>query len=190
MIDNFLDLISNDNNLIIETDRLVLEPIVESHAEKMLPMFLDESLYNFIPQNPPTLDQLQKRYRAWSKRTSPDGSEIWLNWAARTFADCNYVGHFQAGYNEKDGFSVAYTIAKAFQKKAYATEGLGSVINFLRTRMQAPSIKAWVDTRNEPSIRLVKRLGFQQTELIKCADEFKGAVSDEFVFELSQKESK
>lgn len=181
---SILSLIKDDNNLLIETENLVLEPTVEKHAPFLLPLLQDESLYRFIPQNPPSFESLQKLYKAWSARTSPDGKEIWLNWMVRHRATGDYMGHFQAGFDEKNGFVIAYTLGTAYQRKGYATEGLRGVIEFLHTKMKARSIKAWVDTRNEPSIRLVKRLGFEQSQFIKNADEFKGSVSDEFVFEL------
>lgn len=183
----FLKLISDDSNLKIKTDHLMLEPIIEDHAEVMWPLLQDSSLYMYIPQNPPTMNELKKRYQMWSQRKSPDESEIWLNWVARNRLTCELIGQFQAGFDEKNGFSVAYTIAKPYQRQAYATEGLSAIIGFLRLKMQAQNIKAWVDTRNEASIRLMQRLGFEQTQLIKNADEFKGTASDEFVFELKTK---
>jgi len=179
-----LSLIGNDCNLLIETESLILEPTVEKHASLLFPLLQDESLYRYIPHDPPSLESLQKRYKAWSARKSPDGQEIWLNWMARHGATGDYIGHFQSGFDEKNGFTVAYTLGKPYQKQGYATEGLRGVINFLHAKMNARNIKAWIDTRNEPSIRLVKRLGFEQVQFIKNADEFKGSVSDEFVFEL------
>lgn len=45
--------------------------------------------------------------------------------------------------------------------------------------------EAFIDTRNQPSIRLVTRLGFRQVRTIENADHFKGSSSDEVVFEKS-----
>lgn len=185
MMTNFLDLVSDDRNLVIETARLTLEPVVEDHAPKMLPLLLDEALYIYVPQDPPNLDELRRRYKLWGTRKSPDGSEIWLNWMARERATGECIGHFQAGYDHKNGFSVAYTVGRTFQRRGYATESLGGVVNFLRSKMNAQSVKAWVDTRNLASIRLLRGLGFVQVQVIEDADEFKGTKSDEFVFELT-----
>jgi [ribosomal protein S5]-alanine N-acetyltransferase len=44
--------------------------------------------------------------------------------------------------------------------------------------------KAWTDTRNLASHKLLERLGFTKIEEIKNADEFKGSVSHEFVYAL------
>ena len=178
-------MIKNDGDLLIETERLILEPTTEAHAPLLWPLLQDESLYHFIPQNPPSIEDLKKVYRAWSARKSPDGKEIWLNWVVRLRSSGQYIGQFQSGFDEKNGFSIAYTIGKSYQKQGYATEGMAGVIEFLFLKMNAKSIKSWVDTRNEPSIRLMKRLGFQSIQTINNADTFKGSPSNEVVFELT-----
>ena len=43
---------------------------------------------------------------------------------------------------------------------------------------------ALVDTRNAKSIALLERLGFVRTRVIKDADFFKGASSDEYEYQL------
>src|ERR1700686_445875 len=116
---DYLELVKDDQNLLIATERLVLEPILESHAPLLLPVLQDETLYGFIPQDPPSLENLQHRYKIWRARRSPDGREIWLNWAGRQRAG-DYIGHFQAGFDEKNGFAVAYTLGSNYQRQGYA----------------------------------------------------------------------
>jgi len=43
-------------------------------------------------------------------------------------------------------------------------------------------VRALLDTRNDASSRLLERLGFQRVQLIKNADDFKGAPSDEYEY--------
>jgi ribosomal-protein-alanine N-acetyltransferase len=182
--ESFKSLISKDSNLVIETDRLVLEPITIEHADKMFLLLQDELLYKFIPSDPPVMEALKNRYQRWQARQSPDGKEVWLNWAAKGRNTPHYIGHFQSGWDEKNGFSIAYIVGVEFQKQGYAREAVASVISFLKTKMNAGKIKSWVDTRNQASICLMKRLGFEKVEVIKSADEFKGSKSDEYIFEL------
>lgn len=44
-----------DEKLRIETDRLVLEPILPAHAKEMVVLLRAPDLYNFVPQDPPEL---------------------------------------------------------------------------------------------------------------------------------------
>jgi len=47
------------------------------------------------------------------------------------------------------------------------------------------SARAYVDTRNKASIRLLERLGFERVDATKDADFFKGESSDEYVYHRS-----
>ena len=156
LIESFLSSPVDDLSLVLETDRLVLEPITTDHVEKMLTILCDEALYQYIPQNPPNSESLKKTYGFWQNRKSPDSKEIWLNWAAKLNTTNEYIGHFQAGWDSKNGFSVAYTVGVQFQKQGFAKEAVSSVLDFLTLHFSAETIRAWIDTRNLASINLMK----------------------------------
>lgn len=84
LVQDFLSSSFDDFNLVVEAERLILEPITIDHAERMLNVLNDESLYTFVPQNPHSLETLNKTYGFWEKRKSPDKQELWLNWAAKS----------------------------------------------------------------------------------------------------------
>ncbi len=68
-----------------------------AHAEALYPLLQDERLYTYIPQEPPlSVEALAARYQRLATRRSPDGRQVWLNWAARLHARQEYVGMFQA----------------------------------------------------------------------------------------------
>jgi ribosomal-protein-alanine N-acetyltransferase len=120
----------------------------------------------------------------WGKRISPDGNEIWLNWAARLTETGALIGHFQAGIKEGTESNLGYTVGKHHQKKGYASEALQTILLFLKMEMGLESIKAWIDTRNTASIKLVEKIGMTKIGTIKKADHFKGSDSDEFVYQF------
>src|SRR5579859_1411148 len=81
----------------LETERLVLEPIGPQHARTLFRFVSDVRLFTYVDQDPPTSERaLEMRYRGWSTGLSPDGSEQWLNWAARLRGMEDYVRWFQA----------------------------------------------------------------------------------------------
>lgn len=167
---------------IIDTPRLSLEPIDERHAQELCELFADPELHTFVPFEPPTFEQQMERCARWAKRRSPDGTEIWLNWAGRHKDTSKIVAHFQAGVKPNGIASIGYLVARTVQGQGLATEGLETMITFLSSAHAVREIKAWSDTRNEASHRLAKKLGMTQVEFIKDADFFKGTTSDEFVF--------
>lgn len=176
-----LSLLDSDR-LALATQRMSLEPVTEGHAEVLWELFQDPALHTYVPFEPLTLEKQRERCARWAKRQSPDGKEIWLNWVGREKKTAKVAAHFQAGITDAGIASIGYLVAKRFQKQGFAFEGLEAVFALLWKDFAVREIKAWSDTRNEASHRLAKKLGMVQVELIKDADFFKGATSDEFVF--------
>ncbi|MCX6124735.1 MAG: GNAT family N-acetyltransferase [Proteobacteria bacterium] len=168
----------------ISTARLILEPITENHANEMWQLFSDPELHRFVPYEPLTLEKQRERCARWAKRRSPDGGELWLNWVGCHKETKEVMAHFQVGIKTSEDkiASIGYLVAKAFQGKGYALEGLETIFSYLRNELGIQEIKAWSDTRNIASHRLAQKLGMVQLEMIKDADFFKGSTSDEFVF--------
>ena len=171
----------------LETRRLRLEPLVPSHASDTYEGLLDEAIYRFIPRDPPMSRQaLKERYRSLQSRRSPDGSEVWLNWALRANETDEYVGTLQATVRADLTAEIAYVVFPAFWRQGYAREGCGRMLDFLFESYQVTAVSALIDTRNTPSIRLVESLGFARVDTIKGADFFKRAVSDEYRYEYTR----
>jgi RimJ/RimL family protein N-acetyltransferase len=166
----------------LETTRLILEPIDEEHAQAMWELFGDPKLHDFVPYEPLTLEKQRERCGRWANRRSPDGSELWLNWAGRDRASGKVVAHFQFGVKSDGLASVGYLVSREFQGKGIATEGLQSVFSYISEKLGVREVKAWTDTRNKASHQLAKKLGMSQVEFLKDADVYTGATSDEYVF--------
>ena len=166
---------------LLETERLVLEPVVEGHAEELCELFRDPDLHRYVPYEEMSLGQHRARCAFWAERWSPDGSELWLNWVGRESETRRVITHFQVTV-KGDVTSIAYLVAADFQKKGFAREGMRVVIDYLRDCLAVREVKAWIDARNLASQRLAKSLGMVQVDFIKNADFFKGETSDEFVF--------
>lgn len=168
-----------------QTERLLLDPLLPSHATALYPQLQDERLYRFIPQDPPvSLDALENRYRALSSRRSPDGHEAWLNWAMRLRGTDVYVGTLQASVFSDRTASIAYLVFVPYQGQGFASEGLRRLVEHL-TASGIQRVAAEIDTRNMASIAVVERVGFERVEMHPQADFFKGAWSDEYRYELT-----
>ncbi|WP_304360839.1 GNAT family N-acetyltransferase [Collimonas fungivorans] len=169
------------------TRRLILEPLVEAHAAALYPHFCDPALYPFIPQEAPaSLAHLSERYRRLESRCSPDGSEIWLNWAVRLSGSNEYVAYLQAGIEADGQAMLAYFVFSAHQRRGYATEMCLLLRDHLIDVFAARSVYALIDTRNQASIALVERLGFKREALLPNADYFKNDNSDEYRYRYAK----
>ena len=181
---------SEANNLetTLETERLLLEPLRERHAEYLFPLLAEPQIYTFIPQDPPrSLAELQTRYKQLETRHSPEGDEVWLNWAIYLKTEKQYAGNVEATVGRDNIGYLAYELSPRFWGVGYATEACRQVINTLFTQYRVTEIIAEVDTRNVASSKLLERLAFERVRLKAQADFFKGAYSDEYVYRLRQR---
>ena len=179
----------------LETERLLLEPLLPEHATLLLEGLADERLYRFIPTDAPeTAEALERRYRKLSSRRSPDGSEVWLNFAMRlregttpedaAVRQATYVGTLEATVFPNRSAYIAYTVFVPFWRQGYAREGCARMLRHLLENYRVLVVVAEMDTRNAGSVSLVEALSFERVGTTLGADHFKGTVSDEHRYEL------
>lgn len=85
---------------------------------------------------------------------------------------------------------IGITISPLEQKKGYATEVLKGIVNFLFSSAEVLRIVEIVDTENEASIALLKKVGFKLEGHFKENIFFKGAWGSEYQYALLKKEWK
>jgi ribosomal-protein-alanine N-acetyltransferase len=167
----------------LHTPNLVLEPLKPAHADEIFPHLGDPALYTYVPQEPPPdIDRVRARYTRLEHGRSADGRDLWLNWVIKTQGEI--AGTVQATAMPDGTALIAYERFTSFAHKGIATEAVAAMLAHLRDKLETKRVRALVDTRNAPSIRLLQRLGFERMRTIKDADHFKGATSDEYEYEL------
>ena len=173
-----------------QTSRLQIEALRLDHATSVFPAQLDPSIYQFIPAEPLSLQELIRQYTFLEGAKSPDGAEHWLNWIAFLKDSHTVVGTFQATIPAEGTTSIAYTIFPPFWRQGYATEIGQCLITHIFNTYTPITISAEIDTRNMASIQLVERWGFSRTKTTRHADFFKGSSSDEYTYSMTLSEWK
>jgi RimJ/RimL family protein N-acetyltransferase len=144
-------------------ERIRLEPLTAAHAAELYTALRDPDIYTFIPDQPPaSLAALTERYRRLESRCSPDGSQQWLNWVVRRSEDRQCVGYIQATIHRASTADFAFVLAPSVWGLGLAREAASAVLPVLSSDYGATSIFATVDRRNQRSIGLLTRLGFQR----------------------------
>lgn len=170
---------------VLSSRRLILQPILPLHALALFADIQAPELYRFIPDNPPeTKEVLEDKYTRWVRRRSVDGTEIWLNYAVYCPRYSNYIGTVQATLHDFGKTYIAYEVFPRYWRQGFAQEACMALITHLFTGYKVSTVSALVDTRNKPSWKLLESLNFQRIGIIENADEFKGAVSNEYIYEL------
>ena len=118
-----------------QTKRLLAEPLTPDHAMAMHGVISDPSMHEFMGGTPLGLGELTKRYQVLARRRSPDGTEIWCNWALREMSSGELVGTVQAtlpaGGPGLDVAKVAWEVGPDFQGRGLASEAAAALVERL-----------------------------------------------------------
>ncbi|PGM53293.1 GNAT family protein [Bacillus sp. AFS053548] len=80
---------------------------------------------------------------------------------------------------------VGFTLEPLYQNKGYAFEALHRIVDYLFNELNKEKINAIADEQNSSSIKLLRKLGFQQIKIIENSY-FKNQYVTEIMFELSK----
>ncbi len=132
------------------------------HAEVLFAGLQNERLYDWIEDRPPdNLAGLRQRYERLAMHQSPDGREIWLNWAIRLASSGDYAGYVQATVSGSEAL-VAYVVFASTWGLGIGREAVSAMIDELSSEYGVCDLVATVDRRNLRSVKLLVALGFRQ----------------------------
>lgn len=175
--------------LRFDSRRLRAEPVEFRHAAEMVRVLRDPSIFEFLAGEPPTLEELERRYAFLAGGKSPDGKQQWLTWILREKgAPGEAVGFTQASIEEPLQFHVAYVIGRDHQRRGLAAEATRAMLAAVFERYDVERAIIEVDTRNAPSIALARSLGFRLVESRPTDAHPAEAGITDHVFELTRAE--
>jgi [ribosomal protein S5]-alanine N-acetyltransferase len=171
--------------MLLDTERLILEPLEVAHAEKLYAGLSDATLYKFIPNDPLSLAELIEKYHRILRGPRDNNIELWRNWAVRLQDSGDYIGMIETSIFPSDYAYLAYFMFASHHRQGYAHEACEAALKHVRETYGIKRVVAEMDVRNTASWRLVESLGFIRTGIKLNADFFKGESSDEYLYELT-----
>lgn len=168
-----------------ETERLVIEPLQISHADRLVEGLSDPELYHYMPLSEPgSLAEVSDRFQRLLAGSGTKEVE-WLNWAIRLKGSDVYIGTLQATvYMNSSTANIAYFIFRQYWNNGYGRESCAWLCSYLCDEKQCNKVVAEVDTLNVRSIALLEAIGFKKMTFTMAADHFKGRDSNEWLLEL------
>ena len=172
---------------VLRSPWLTLEPLHPDHAGALFAGLSDPALYRFLSERPPaSLAELSRRLAEPEPERSVDGADLWCGWMVR-HDDGTCVGTVQATIEqaaEQAGGELAtglvgIMVFPPFWRRGIATEALSCLLDCLFERYDCDLAAALVDTRNDASLALFARLGFETARVILDADFFDDRISHE-----------
>jgi RimJ/RimL family protein N-acetyltransferase len=151
---------SRHSTPLLRTNRLTLTLLAVADASVMVAVLADPELYAFTDGEPPSLDQLQARYRA-QIAGSPDPAQRWHNWIIRIAETSEAVGFVQATVTQDDA-DIAWVVGVAWQRQGFAREAAEAMCDWLRAT-GVRSIRAHVHPDHHVSGRVAAACGLRAT---------------------------
>jgi RimJ/RimL family protein N-acetyltransferase len=147
----------------LRTDRLDLEPLTVGHAEEMVEVLADPSLYTVTGGDPPSVAELRERYRRQVAGPTEGGRDrqVWHNWVLRRRDTGAAVGYLQATVTGPDA-EVAWVLGAAHQGQGFAIEGAQAMVESFAAA-GVPVLSAYVAAGHAPSEAVAARLGLRPT---------------------------
>lgn len=143
---------------IIETERLILRPVMLEDAEASYSWNSDERVAKFMSY---TCCTDISRTIDWIKSTYTDEKE-W-NWAFVLKSENKVIGTGSIGPNEemKGYWGIGYNIHYDYWNNGYTTEAMKAILNFARKELGANKICADHAVDNPASGRVMEKCGLK-----------------------------
>jgi RimJ/RimL family protein N-acetyltransferase len=139
---------------------VTLEPQLAAHSAELYAVIKDPALYTYIDQKEPASEAaLRERLAKLETRSSPDGTEDWLNWIVRNPAG-ELVGYVQATVDRAHSEAeIAYVLGRDYWRRGYAFAACRTMISELQASYGVTHVTATLDPENTASLALLGKLG-------------------------------
>ncbi|MBO5394672.1 MAG: GNAT family N-acetyltransferase [Clostridia bacterium] len=162
---------NHTGTIVIETQRLILRPLVLKDAQDLYELLIDEQIMEFLAGIPEYTgvdmavsyinNTLSKKYN------SPD----FYDWAIEEKESGKMIGrislHKQDDYRRMA--DLVWFVSPTVRGKGYATEGARAAIKHLQ-KVGFERIEAFADVENKPSQRVMEKLGMKYEGTLKKYD--------------------
>ncbi len=146
---------------LLTTNRLVLRAMSTADIDAFIEMRSDPETMQFIPS--PLIKDAHSAI-CWMKEVAEQTKQgTCLHWAITSRINSAFMGtcglfHWQPLHRRAE---TGYMIKKEFRKSGIATEAMQSLLDYGFQALDLHSIHASVMCRNEASLLLLRKLGFQ-----------------------------
>lgn len=171
------------------TDRLVLRPFTAGDADDVHRFQSDPEVLPYIPwplrTREQTVEWLAQVAGAGVRQPGDHGI-----WAVERRTDGRVVGSVNLSWtsSEHQQAEFGYVLARDAQGAGYASEASAALLDAAFPALDLHRICARVDARNEPSLRMLRRLGLRQEAHLVGCERFKGEWTDLVVFAVLRQE--
>jgi RimJ/RimL family protein N-acetyltransferase len=174
----------------VRTERLLLRPLAMADADALLAYRGRDDVSRYVPFEPMSRDDIVERIAGrWARTELTDEGQS-LTLGAQLAGTGELAGDVVLFWHSREhaGGELGYVFNPALAGRGYATEAAGAMLRLGFSELGLHRIVARIDERNEPSLRLARRLGMRQEARLVRNERFKGEWSTEVDFAMLAEE--
>lgn len=174
--------------MLIATDRLILRRFRPADAPVLAGYRSDPEVARYQSWDAPF--PLAKAETAVANFAASDPDRPgWFQYAAERISDRVLLGDVAVRvHDNRMQAEIGFTLAREHQGQGYATEAVRAVLDRLFRVQGMRRVTGECDARNEPSARLMERLGFRREGLLRQQTFIKGEWTDDLIYGLLAEE--
>lgn len=175
---------------MMETERLLLRAPRNADATDVFAFCSDPASCQYADWYPHSDKGETRAYIAWLKKQARIRRETGYTWFVECKACRKVIATISVVAWDSSGSiaTVGYTLSREYQHRGYATEMLEAVLRYLFLERSVARVDAKVIPENEPSIRLLERVGMRQEALLRSGTYCKTACVDVYLYALLREE--
>lgn len=164
----------------IQTPRLLISPIMGSHADAAFGPMQDDAIYEWISMNKPrTVETLRANWTRLESRLSTEGADAWPVWAVTRRSDGVLIGEVDAVVDDhRVCTNLGYYFFPDFWGQGYASEAVCAVADHL-VQQGIHRLVATVTAGNQASAQVLKKAGFAFNAILPDNDTLRGVPVDD-----------
>lgn len=155
-------------DVFIETERLIIRPLLAEDEEGMFRMDSDAEVHKYLGRHPyKDIEESRENIRFVRQQYEDYGIGRWamLNKATNEFIGWTGFKYMPITVNKHSNFhDFGYRLARDSWGKGYATEGAIAALDYGINTLQFKDIYAMTDVANAASRRVLEKIGFTYIE--------------------------
>lgn len=170
----------------VSTERLLLRPLTDRDADALLVYRGRPDVCRYLPFEPMTRKVINERMASqWARTELTDEGQA-LTLGVELADTGELIGDVVLFWHSRQhaGGELGYVFRPDFGGRGYATEAANALLCLGFEGLGLHRIVARIEARNEPSVRLVRRLGMRQEACLVHNEFFKGEWSTELDFAM------
>jgi RimJ/RimL family protein N-acetyltransferase len=170
----------------IRSERLLLRPLAMNDADALLAYRGRADVSRYVPFEPMSRDDIIERIAGMWARTELTDEGQWLTLGAQVSKTGELAGDVVLFWHSREhaGGELGYVFNPLLAGRGYATEAATVILRLGFEGLGLHRIVARIDERNQPSVRLARRLGMRQEARLVDNEFFKGEWTTELDFAM------